>query len=192
MNLPNKLTVARILLVPFFVAALLIDFPLNNLVALALFGAASLTDMFDGKIARKHGLITDFGKFADPLADKILVISALLCFVQLGLCDCVAVIVVLFREFVVTSIRLIAAAKGKVIAANMWGKVKTVTQIVAIVCVLVMQTVLDLGGLGVQLPAALPSVFTVIGEVLIWISTFFAVLSGVVYVAQNRQFISEK
>ena len=192
MNLPNKLTVARILLVPFFVAALLIDFPLNNLVALALFGAASLTDMFDGKIARKHGLITDFGKFADPLADKILVISALLCFVQLGLCDCVAVIIVLFREFVVTSIRLIAAAKGKVIAANMWGKVKTVTQIIAIVCVLVMQTVLDLGGLGVQLPAALPSVFTVIGEVLIWISTFFAVLSGVVYVAQNRQFISEK
>ena len=192
MNLPNKLTVARILLVPFFVAALLIDFPLNSLVALALFGAASLTDMFDGKIARKHGLITDFGKFADPLADKILVISALLCFVQLGLCDCVAVIIVLFREFVVTSIRLIAAAKGKVIAANMWGKVKTVTQIVAIVCVLAMQTVLDLGGLGVQLPAALPSVFTVIGEVLIWISTFFAVLSGVVYVAQNRQFISEK
>lgn len=192
MNLPNKLTVARILLVPFFVAALLIDFPLNNLVALALFGAASLTDMFDGKIARKHGLITDFGKFADPLADKILVISALLCFVQLGLCDCVAVIIVLFREFVVTSIRLIAAAKGKVIAANMWGKVKTVTQIVAIVCVLAMQTVLDLGGLGVQLPAALPSAFTVIGEVLIWISTFFAVLSGVVYVAQNRQFISEK
>ncbi|MBQ3988780.1 MAG: CDP-diacylglycerol--glycerol-3-phosphate 3-phosphatidyltransferase, partial [Ruminococcus sp.] len=145
-----------------------------------------------GKIARKHGLITDFGKFADPLADKILVISALLCFVQLGLCDCVAVIIVLFREFVVTSIRLIAAAKGKVIAANMWGKVKTVTQIVAIVCVLAMQTVLDLGGLGVQLPAALPSVFTVIGEVLIWISTFFAVLSGVVYVAQNREFISEK
>ena len=192
MNLPNKLTVARILLVPFFVAALLIDFPLNNLVALALFGAASLTDMFDGKIARKHGLITDFGKFADPLADKILVISALLCFVQLGLCDCVAIIIVLFREFVVTSIRLIAAAKGKVIAANMWGKVKTVTQIVAIVCVLAMQTVLDLGGLGVQLPAALPSVFTVIGEVLIWISSFFAVLSGVVYVAQNRQFISEK
>lgn len=192
MNLPNKLTVLRILLVPFFVAALLIDFPLNNLVALALFGAASLTDMFDGKIARKRGLITDFGKFADPLADKILVISALLCFVQLGLCDCVAVIIVLFREFVVTSIRLIAAAKGKVIAANMWGKVKTVTQIVAIVCVLVMQTVLDLGGLGVQLPAALPQIFTVIGEVLIWISTFFAVISGVVYVAQNRQFISEK
>jgi len=192
MNLPNKLTVLRILLVPFFVAALLIDFPLNDLAALALFGAASLTDMFDGKIARKRGLVTDFGKFADPLADKILVISALLCFVQLGLCDCVAVIIVLFREFAVTSIRLIAAAKGKVIAANMWGKVKTVSQIVAIVCVLVMQTVLDLGSLGVPLPAALPPVFSVIGEVLIWISTVFAIISGAVYVAQNRQFISEK
>lgn len=192
MNLPNKLTVLRILLVPFFVAALLIDFPLNNLAALALFGAASLTDMFDGKIARKRGLVTDFGKFADPLADKILVISALLCFVQLGLCDCVAVIIVLFREFTVTSIRLIAAAKGKVIAANMWGKVKTVTQIVAVVCVLVMQTVLDLGGLGVQLPDALPQAFHITGEILIWISTVFAVISGAVYVVQNRQFISEK
>lgn len=191
MNLPNKLTVLRIILVPFFAAALLIPFPLHNLAALALFGAASLTDLFDGKIARKRGLVTDFGKFADPLADKILVISALLCFVQLGLCDCVAVIIVLFREFTVTSIRLIAASKGKVIAANIWGKVKTVTQIVAVICILVMQIILDLGTLGVALPAALSGVFTVIGEVLIWVSTFFAILSGVIYVWQNRQFIAE-
>ena len=192
MNLPNKLTVLRIILVPFFAAALLIPFPLHNLAALALFGAASLTDLFDGKIARKRGLVTDFGKFADPLADQILVISALLCFVQLGLCDCVAVIIVLFREFTVTSIRLIAASKGKVIAANIWGKVKTVTQIVAVICILVMQIILDLGTLGVALPAALSGVFTVIGEVLIWVSTFFAILSGVIYVWQNRQFIAEK
>ena len=192
MNLPNKLTVLRIILVPFFVAALLIGFPLNELVALLLFIAASLTDLFDGKIARKRGLITDFGKFADPLADKILVISALLCFVQLGLCDCVAVIVVLFREFTVTSIRLIAASKGKVIAANMWGKVKTVTQMVAIICILVMQTVLDIGALGVALPCVLGTVFYWIGEGMIWVSTFFAVLSGIVYVAQNKQFISDK
>lgn len=191
MNLPNKLTLARILLVPFFVAALLIDFPLNNLVALLIFIAASLTDMLDGKIARKQGLITDFGKFADPLADKILVFSALLCFVQLGLCDCVAVIIVLFREFAVTSIRLIAASKGKVIAANMWGKVKTVTQMVSIICVITMQVVLDLAQLGVPLPDLLPTVFYYIGEVLIWISTFFALLSGVVYIAQNKQFISD-
>ncbi len=192
MNLPNKLTVARIILVPFFVAALLINFPLNNLAALALFGAASITDLLDGKIARKRGLVTDFGKFADPLADKILVISALLCFVQLGLCDCVAVIIVLFREFAVTSIRLIAASKGKVIAANIWGKVKTVTQMVAIICVLVMQIVLDIGELGVCLPCCLSNIFFIIGEGLIWVSTFFAILSGVIYVAQNKQFISEK
>ena len=191
MNLPNKLTLARILLVPFFVAALLIDFPLNNLAALLIFIAASLTDMLDGKIARKQGLITDFGKFADPLADKILVISALLCFVQLGLSDCVAVIIVLFREFAVTSIRLIAASKGKVIAANMWGKVKTVTQMVSIICVITMQLVLDLMPLGVPLPCVLPTVFYYIGEVLIWISTFFALLSGVIYIAQNKQFISD-
>ncbi|MBQ1452871.1 MAG: CDP-diacylglycerol--glycerol-3-phosphate 3-phosphatidyltransferase [Ruminococcus sp.] len=192
MNLPNKLTVARILLVPFFVAALLIDFPLNNLAALALFGAASITDLLDGKIARKQGLITDFGKFADPLADKILVISALLCFVQLGLCDCVAVIIVLFREFTVTSIRLIAASKGKVIAANIWGKVKTVTQMVAIICVLVMQIVLDIGALGVALPCCLRCIFYWTGEGLIWVSTLFTVISGIIYVKQNKHFISEK
>ena len=192
MNLPNKLTVARILLVPFFVAALLIDFPLNNLAALALFGAASITDLLDGKIARKHGLITDFGKFADPLADKILVISALLCFVQLGLCDCVAVIIVLFREFTVTSIRLIAASKGNVIAANIWGKVKTVTQMVAIICVLVMQIVLDIGALGVALPCCLRCIFYRTGEGLIWVSTLFAIISGIIYVKQNKHFISEK
>ena len=176
----------------FFVAALLINFPLNNLAALAIFGAASITDLLDGKIARKRGLVTDFGKFADPLADKILVISALLCFVQLGLCDCVAVIIVLFREFAVTSIRLIAASKGKVIAANIWGKVKTVTQMVAVICVLVMQTVLDIGELGVCLPCCLRCIFLIIGEGLIWVSTFFALLSGVIYVAQNKQFISDK
>lgn len=192
MNLPNKLTVARIILVPFFVAALLINFPLNNLAALAIFAAASITDLLDGKIARKRGLVTDFGKFADPLADKILVISTLLCFVQLGLCDCVAVIIVLFREFAVTSIRLIAASKGKVIAANIWGKVKTVTQMVAVICVLVMQTVLDIGELGVCLPCCLRCIFLIIGEGLIWVSTFFALLSGVIYVAQNKQFISDK
>ena len=192
MNLPNKLTVARILLVPFFVTALLIDFPLNNLAALALFGAASITDLLDGKIARKQGLITDFGKFADPLADKILVISALLCFVQLGLCDCVAVIIVLFREFTVTSIRLIAASKGSVIAANIWGKVKTVTQMVAIICVLVMQIILDIGALGVALPCCLRCIFYWTGEGLIWVSTLFTVISGIIYVKQNKHFISEK
>ena len=137
MNLPNKLTLGRIILVPLMVAALLIDFPFNNLVALIIFAAASITDLLDGKIARKQNLVTDFGKFADPLADKILVLATLLCFVQNGYCDCVAVIIVLFREFSVTSIRLIAASSGEVIAANIWGKAKTVSQMIAVIAILV-------------------------------------------------------
>ena len=193
MNLPNKLTVGRIILVPFFVAALLANFPLNNAVALIIFIAASLTDMFDGKIARKNGLVTDFGKFTDPLADKILVLAALLCFVQLGICDCVAVIIVLFREFSVTSIRLIAASKGKVVAANMWGKAKTVSQMIAIIAVIAMQIVLELPEVGLNFinAATFEPIFFVVGEILIWISVVFTIISGVVYIIQNRQFISQ-
>ena len=190
MNLPNKLTVGRIILVPFFVAALLADFPLNNAVALIIFVMASLTDMFDG---RKNGLVTDFGKFADPLADKILVLAAFLCFVQLGICDCVAVIIVLFREFSVTSIRLIAASKGKVVAANMWGKAKTVSQMIAIIAVIAMQIVLELPEVGLNFinTATFEPIFFVVGEILIWISVVFTIISGVVYIIQNRQFISQ-
>lgn len=193
MNLPNKLTVGRIILVPFFVAALLANFPLNNAVALIIFIAASLTDMLDGKIARKNGPVTDFGKFADPLADKILVLAALLCFVQLGICDCVAVIIVLFREFSVTSIRLIAASKGKVVAANMWGKAKTVSQMIAIIAVIAMQIVLELPEVGLNFinTATFEPIFFVVGEILIWISVVFTIISGVVYIIQNRQFISQ-
>ena len=192
MNLPNKLTMARILLVPLFVAAMLIPFPMHNLAALVLFAVASITDMFDGKIARKRNLVTDFGKFADPLADKILVLAAMICFVQNGLCDCVAVIIVLLREFAVTSIRLIAAAKGEVVAANIWGKVKTVTQMTAIIAILVMQSVLDVLTLAsVDIPALLPGIFFCAGEVLIWISTIFAIISGVIYLKQNWKFIEE-
>lgn len=191
MNLPNKLTLLRIILVPFFVAALLIDFPLHNLIALALFAAASVTDLLDGKIARKRGLVTDFGKFADPLADKILVLAALLCFVQNGLCDCVAVILVLLREFSVTSVRLIAAANGKVIAANIWGKVKTVTQMIAIIGIMALQILNDLHIFGLTLPDGAQGVIFIINEVLIWISTFFAVLSGIIYLVQNRECIND-
>ena len=196
MNLPNKLTLWRIILVPFFVAALLIPFPLHTIVALVLFIAASITDMLDGRIARKRNLITDFGKFADPLADKILVLAALLCFVQNGWCDCIAVIIVLFREFTVTSIRLIAAAKGEVIAANIWGKVKTVTQMVAIITILVFRAAYDIiVPLLPQLPdsitAGINQWLFLGGETLIWISTVFAIISGVIYVKQNYHFISE-
>ena len=138
MNLPNKLTVLRMAMVPFFVGALLWQgLPHRYLVALLLFVAASYTDHLDGKIARSRNLITNFGKFMDPLADKILVISALICFVSLDLINPWWVLVIVAREFLVTSLRLVAADEGVVIAANKWGKAKTVSQIVAIALILV-------------------------------------------------------
>ena len=194
MNLPNKLTMLRILLVPLIIAAVLIDFPLHFLAAGLLFGAAAITDAFDGKIARRDGLVTDFGKFADPLADKILVISVLVCFVKLGLCGAVLLIIIIFREFAVTSVRLVAAANGKVIAANMWGKVKTVSQITAIVAIFVMMTALDIMSFlmvdAVTL-AQLCGIFNIIGQILIWISTVFTIISGVKYLVDNKEVISE-
>jgi CDP-diacylglycerol--glycerol-3-phosphate 3-phosphatidyltransferase len=193
MNLPNKLTILRIVLVPFFIAAILIDFPFHYLAALAVFGAASLTDMFDGKIARRRNLVTNFGKFSDPLADKILVLSALVCFIQAGLCDAILVIVVLFREFTVTSIRLVAASEGKVVAANIWGKVKTVTQITAIIIIFVLRITLDILKM-VPMDSALISnlnfIFYIIGEAALWISTVFCIISGVIYLKDNKDFIS--
>ena len=135
MNLPNKLTLLRIILVPFFIIAMLVNFPFHYLVAGCIFGIASVTDTLDGKIARSRNLVTDFGKFADPLADKILVLTALVCFLQVGLLGsfgAIPVIIVLFREFAVSGIRLVAASSGKVVAANIWGKIKTVSQMVGI------------------------------------------------------------
>ena len=197
MNLPNKLTLSRIILTPFFVAAMLIDFPFHYLVALAIFGIASITDMLDGKIARKQNLVTNFGKFSDPLADKILVLSTLVCFVQLGLCVSIIVIIVLFREFAVSSIRLLAATDGKVVAANIWGKVKTVTQIIAIILIFLLQFIIELmnmnfipvGNSNVEMFAF---VFNIIGNVALWISTIICLISGVIYIWDNRKFISEK
>ena len=197
MNLPNKLTLLRIAIVPFMIATLLIDFPLHFFVSGLLFGAASLTDFFDGKIARERNLITDFGKFADPLADKILVISCLVCFVAMKLCDPVLVIIVLFREFAITSIRLVAASSGRVIAANMWGKVKTVTQIIAIVAVFVFQFFLELCKVGlIPLSQSVTNIIapwlTFAGAVLLWISTLFAIISGIIYIRDNKDCIKER
>ena len=198
MNLPNKLTLLRIILVPFFIGALLINFQYHYLVALLIFIIASITDMLDGKIARKRNLITDFGKFCDPLADKILVTSSLLCFIELGLCGSIPVIIVLFREFAVTSIRLLAATDGKVVAANIWGKVKTVTQIIAIILVLVLQLALEAITLNPQFFSLSQNTvdlcsgwFVIIGEVAIWISTVFCILSGIIYIWDNRKFIKD-
>ena len=197
MNLPNKLTILRIILVPFVIAATLINFPFHYLVAGLLFGAASLTDMFDGKIARRDGLVTDFGKFLDPLADKIMVLSVLICFVEQGLCSAVPVIIIIFREFAITSIRLVASSKGQVVASNMWGKVKTVSQIAAIVIIYLMFTIYYI--VEISNPAALifadESIYItllLVSNILIWITAVFAVVSGVKYMVDNRQFISEK
>lgn len=197
MNLPNKLTILRILIVPFMIAALLIEFPHHFLVAGLLFGAASITDFFDGKIARERNLITDFGKFADPLADKILVISCLVCFVAMKLCDPILLIIVLFREFAVTSIRLVAASTGKVIAANMWGKVKTVSQIIAIVAVFTFQYFLELCKLGtLPIPKAVADTIALYlntgGYVLLWISTVMALISGIIYIKDNKNCIKDR
>ncbi len=197
MNTPNKLTVLRILLVPFMVASLLIVFPHHMLVAGLLFGIASITDMLDGKIARARGLITDFGKFADPLADKILVISVLICFVAMKLCDPILVIIVLFREFSVTSIRLVAAANGNVIAANIWGKVKTVTQMIAIIAVFVFQYFLELVNMRlIPIPCEIvPDIakwLLIGGEILMWISGVFAIISGVIYIKDNKNCIEDR
>lgn len=193
MNLPNKLTILRIILVPFMIAALLIPFPHHVLVAGLIFGAASITDCLDGQIARKRNLVTAFGKFADPLADKILVIAAFICFVHLGWSDPVLPIVVLFREFAVTSVRLVAASKGNVVAANIWGKLKTVTQIVAIIAIFLMQYFIELCTLNIiPLDAALfGGIFFIIGEILLWISGIIALISGVIYILDCKEYISD-
>ncbi|MBQ9673505.1 MAG: CDP-diacylglycerol--glycerol-3-phosphate 3-phosphatidyltransferase [Ruminococcus sp.] len=192
MNLPNKLTILRIILVPLFIIAMLVDFPLHFLVAGLIFAIACITDTLDGKIARSRNLVTDFGKFADPLADKILVISALVCFLQVGLLGnfgAVPITIILFREFAVSGIRLVAASSGKVVAANIWGKVKTVTQMVGIVIILVAQAFLEVMKL-LSINIGIPDVvFLYTGIGLIWISTIFTIVSGIIYIKDNIGFI---
>lgn len=194
MNLPNKLTVLRIAIVPLMIATLLIGFPHHYLVSGLLFGIAALTDFFDGRIARKRNLITDFGKFADPLADKILVISALVCFAELSITSSVVAIVVLFREFAVTSIRLVAASSGKVVAANMWGKAKTVSQIIAIAVTFALQYIAELMSMSIipvsaDVLSQCTLVFYIISNVCLWISAALALISGIIYIKDNREFI---
>ena len=136
MNLPNKLTIIRVCLIPFFVAALLFDHGNNytmRIVANVLFIVASLTDLFDGKIARKYNLVTNFGKFMDPLADKLLVCSALICLIELGQLPAWVVIIIISREFIISGFRLVAADNGVVIAASYWGKFKTTFQMAAVI-----------------------------------------------------------
>ena len=186
MNLPNKLTVARVIMVPFFVFFLMADFiPHHTVVALCFFALASFTDHLDGKIARKHNLITNFGKFLDPLADKILVLSALICFIPMGWITVWSVIIIMAREFMVSAVRLIAADNGKVVAANGWGKLKTVSQMVAILLVLIFQYIVDLVVYAGGDPFGCWLAFQIIGRIFIGISVCFTVLSGVIYLRDN-------
>lgn len=194
MNLPNKLTLLRIILVPFFIIAMLVNFPFHYLVAGCIFGIASVTDTLDGKIARSRNLVTDFGKFADPLADKILVLTALVCFLQVGLLGsfgAIPVIIVLFREFVVSGIRLVAASSGKVVAANIWGKIKTVSQMVGISVIFAMQVVLEVLNAMKVFTGFVSEVFYYIGNGLIWLSTVFTLISGIIYLKDNIVFLKD-
>ncbi len=196
MNLPNRLTVFRMILVPVFVAVILSpSVPGHYLWSWLIFGGASLTDHFDGRIARKRNQITNFGKFLDPLADKILVVSAFVCLMQLGFANIWCVLIVIAREFMVTFIRLIAVENGVVIAANKWGKAKTVSQMAAVLLILAMQYVQELVSAGALHPFAVAgagsaSAFLLFGNVLVWIAAALTLISGAVYLKQNIRLIN--
>lgn len=189
MNTPNKLTIGRIIATPFFMAALMIDFPYHYTAALILFVAASLTDMIDGKMARKYNMITDFGKFLDPLADKMLTTAAFLGFIKMGIGWQVTWIafIVLFREFLISSLRLVVVSSGgKVIAANMWGKCKTVSQMVGIIFALFSYVLIDDISVGGERFAF---VCGIIISILFWVSAVLCIISGIIYLLDSREYV---
>lgn len=195
MNTPNKLTLARIIATPVFMAAMLINFPYHYAVSLILFIAASLTDLIDGKLARKYNLITNFGKFLDPLADKMLTTAAFLGFIYMfaGTKYCwqmtVITFIVLFREFTVSSIRLVVVSSdsGKVIAANMWGKSKTVAQMISIILGLFAYVLI--ADFGVN-DAQFVNICNIAISVLFWISALLCLVSGAIYMRDAKDYIN--
>ncbi|MDO5560669.1 MAG: CDP-diacylglycerol--glycerol-3-phosphate 3-phosphatidyltransferase [Oscillospiraceae bacterium] len=178
MNLPNKLTLMRVILVPFFILFFYLDkLPGNYLIAFIIFAAASITDALDGHIARKNNLITNFGKFLDPLADKVLVMAALACFVEKGLMSAIPLIIIIAREFMVSGLRLVTANEGIVVAAGIWGKLKTAFTMVSIVIILVFCI------------AGVTDKLKLISDILIWISAALTIISGVVYLKGYWKYI---
>ena len=186
LNLPNKLTLIRMFLAPMYLALMLIEFPCHYIVALAVFAVASLTDMLDGKIARKNNLITVFGKLLDPLADKMLTTAALLAFMREGWCSIWIVMIVLTREFAVAGVRLIATAQGIVIPANYWGKAKTVSQMVFTIVIMLL--------------AELDATFDIfanagwftlarVSNIMLWITAVLTVVSGITYFVDSKKLI---
>ena len=179
MNLPNKLTLIRVAMVPVFVVFLMVDFelPYTKWIALALFIVAAVTDFFDGMIARKYNLVTNFGKFMDPLADKLLVCSALICFVELNRLPAWMVVIIIGREFIISGLRIVAADNGVVIAASYWGKFKTTFQMIMIGFLI--------GNLEYR-----PIV--IITDCLIWISLILTIVSLVDYLYKNKNVFLSK
>lgn len=182
MNLPNKITMARIIMIPFFVLALLINFPFHGPIAVVIFIVAAASDAVDGHIARSRNLITDFGKFMDPLADKLLVCSALICLVELQMIPSWVVIIVIAREFAITGLRTLAANNGVVIAASKWGKSKTITQMIAIVALLIV----NCQELSLWLPAVYP-LLLLFGNVMVYVALILALISGIDYFRLNQE-----
>ena len=183
MNLANKLTILRVVLVPIFIAFMTIDAVWAKIIGLIVFILASLTDMLDGKIARSRNMITTFGKFADPLADKMLTTAAFLVFMQEGIINAWPVFIILVREFAVSGIRLAAAAEGEVIAASFWGKFKTVTQMISIVIGIILMCIPDF---------VIGNLASLITQILVWICVVFTVISGVEYVVKNWKLMKLK
>ena len=175
MNLPNKLTMLRVIMIPFFVVFMLMDGMASaRYIALALFVVASFTDFLDGNIARKHNLVTNFGKFMDPLADKLLVCSALICLIETGQLPAWYVIIIIAREFIISGFRLIASDNGIVIAASYWGKFKTVSQMIMIILMIL------------NIPA-----LSVVTTLFYWIALVLTVVSLVDYIKKNFQVLSQ-
>lgn len=186
LNLPNKLTLIRMFLAPIYLALMLIEFPYHYIVALAVFAIASLTDMLDGKIARKNNLITAFGKLLDPLADKMLTTAALLAFMREGWCSIWIVMIVLTREFAVAGVRLIATAQGIVIPANYWGKAKTVSQMVFTIVIMLiaeLDATVDIFANAGWFNLARVS------NIMLWITAVLTVVSGITYFVDSKKLI---
>lgn len=176
MNTPNKLTIARMIIVPFLVIFLLTGWggEANRYISLTLFVVASVTDWFDGYLARKNNLVTNFGKFMDPLADKLLVCSAMICMIDLKRLPAWFVIIIIAREFIISGFRLIAAENGIVIAANYWGKFKTASQMLMIILL-----ILHFDG-----------IFVILEQIFIWLSLALTIISLITYIWQNRTVLS--
>lgn len=178
MNLPNRLTVLRVIMIPFFVVFMLTDFAgaASRYIALAIFCVASFTDFLDGYLARRDNLVTNFGKFMDPLADKLLVCSAMICLIPSGKLETWIVLVIIAREFIISGFRLVASDNGIIIAASYWGKFKTVSHMTMIILL-----ILDFPN----------PVMQVITEAVKWIAVILTIVSLVDYVWKNRQVLTQ-